>query len=109
MERDAEAGEGGKESDAKRSSTVEVAYALRALEPVIHLRARVVHGYKRGSKELGFPTANLCMSTIEHTVERMETGIYYGFAMLRGIIYRTVASVGWNPFYNNTHKTLVRA
>ena len=31
---------------------------LQLMEPVM-LRAEVVHGFGRGSKQLGFPTANL--------------------------------------------------
>ena len=34
------------------------ARTLACIEPV-RLRAKVVHGFGRGSKQLGFPTANL--------------------------------------------------
>lgn len=36
----------------------------------------------------------------------LNTGIYFGFAKLHNKIYQTVVSVGWNPFYNNTKKTI---
>lgn len=33
-------------------------------------------------------------------------GIYFGFARLNSVTYQTVISVGWNPFYKNTVKTI---
>lgn len=65
----------------------------------------MVHGYNRGSKELGIPTANLCMEELGEK-GNLETGIYYGWSRLRGEVYRAVVSIGWNPFYHNTKKTI---
>jgi hypothetical protein len=42
-------------------------------EPVL-LAAEIVHGFKRGSKELGIPTANLSMDQIGDRVASIETG-----------------------------------
>jgi riboflavin kinase len=72
----------------------------------ILLRAKVVHGFKRGSKELGIPTANLCMEELGDLGEDLNTGIYYGWTVLRGVVYMSVVSVGWNPFYKNVKKTI---
>ena len=36
----------------------------------------------------------------------LKTGIYYGWCMQGGLLYNTVVSVGWNPFFNNTKKTV---
>lgn len=74
-------------------------------QPIV-LNAEVVHGFKRGSKELGIPTANLSMDELGSAGESLETGIYYGTATLREQQYKTVVSVGWNPFYKNTKKTV---
>lgn len=69
------------------------------------LEATVVHGFKRGSKELGIPTANLSMEELGDVGEGLDTGIYYGFAKLCGDkhkespLHQAVISVGWNPFY----------
>ena len=38
--------------------------------------------------------------------ESLKTGIYFGKALLRGAVYNTVVSVGWNPFYKNEKKTV---
>ena len=59
-----------------------------------------------GSKELGIPTANLSMEQLGSKGESLKTGIYYGKALLRGNVYDTVVSVGWNPFYKNVKKTV---
>ena len=72
----------------------------------IVLTAEVVHGFKRGSKELGIPTANLSMEQLGAKGEALETGIYYGWTTLKGTRYETVVSVGWNPFYKNEKKTV---
>jgi riboflavin kinase len=72
----------------------------------IVLTANVVHGFKRGSKELGIPTANLNMEQLGEQGESLETGIYYGWSVLNGVRYETVVSVGWNPFYKNSKKTV---
>ena len=72
----------------------------------IYLSSTVVHGFKRGSKELGIPTANLGMDELGTIGETFETGIYFGWARLHGKFYQTVVSIGWNPFYNNTVKTI---
>lgn len=72
----------------------------------ILLRANVVHGFKRGSKELGIPTANLSMDDLGQTGQDLKTGIYFGWCMLHSKPFCTVVSVGWNPFYKNEKKTV---
>lgn len=74
-------------------------------QPLV-LNAEVIHGFKRGSKELGIPTANLNMEELGHAGEQLETGIYYGYAKLDGATYDTVVSIGWNPYYKNERKTI---
>lgn len=59
-----------------------------------------------GSKELGIPTANLSMEDLGTVGDSLETGIYYGWACLKGTLYKTVVSVGWNPFYKNIKRTV---
>ncbi|XP_010538291.1 PREDICTED: bifunctional riboflavin kinase/FMN phosphatase [Tarenaya hassleriana] len=67
----------------------------------------VVKGFGRGSKVLGIPTANL--STKEYASELVEhpAGVYFGWAGLstRGV-FKMVMSIGWNPYFNNTEKTI---
>jgi FAD synthase len=86
------------------------------------LSAKVVHGFKRGSKELGIPTANLDMDTLGEKGKNLKTGIYYGFACINPTssasttspslsplpptTHLAVVSVGWNPFYDNEKKAI---
>ncbi|XP_039064689.1 bifunctional riboflavin kinase/FMN phosphatase-like [Hibiscus syriacus] len=67
----------------------------------------VIKGFGRGSKVLGIPTANL--STEDHLslLSEHPSGVYFGWAGLstRGV-YKMVMSVGWNPCFNNTEKTI---
>lgn len=70
------------------------------------LQAPVVEGFQRGSKELGIPTANLDMNVLGDAGSYLETGIYFGWAKLKGKHFECVVSVGWNPFYKNEKKTI---
>lgn len=46
---------------------------------------------------------------VDNLPETISTGIYYGWASVdRGPVYKMVMSIGWNPFYNNTKKSMVR-
>lgn len=73
----------------------------------LFLRAPVVQGKKRGGKELGIPTANFPVDVVDNLPEAVSTGIYYGWASVdRGPVYKMVMSIGWNPFYNNTKKSM---
>ena len=75
-------------------------------EQPITLTAKVIHGFKRGSKELGVPTANLSMDELGEKGNQLKTGIYFGYSLLHSNIYSTVVSVGWNPYYKNEKKTV---
>ena len=53
--------------------------------------------------------ANFPVSVVEHLPEAISTGIYYGWASVnRGPVYKMVMSIGWNPFYKNTKKSMVK-
>lgn len=75
-------------------------------EQPITLTAKVIHGFKRGSKELGVPTANLSMDELGEKGNQLKTGIYFGYSSLHANVYSTVVSVGWNPYYKNEKKTV---
>ncbi len=58
---------------------------------------------------LNFFAANLPEEVVNGLPAGLETGIYYGLSNVNsGEVYKTVLSIGWNPFYNNTKKSLVR-
>ena len=55
-----------------------------------------------------FSTANFPIDVVDNLPEAVSTGIYYGWASVdRGPVYKMVMSIGWNPFYNNTKKSMV--
>ncbi|RKP36639.1 riboflavin kinase [Dimargaris cristalligena] len=68
----------------------------------VFLRGPVEHGFGRGSKELGIPTANLPEQAIQTACTHMKPGVYFGWAQVEdGEVYGMVMSVGWNPYYKN--------
>jgi riboflavin kinase len=68
----------------------------------------VVLGFGRGGKELGIPTANFEEDVVRRLPDNFECGVYYGWAKISDDenIYKMVQSVGWNPYYKNTLKTM---
>ncbi|CAI7896665.1 unnamed protein product, partial [Closterium sp. NIES-53] len=72
-----------------------------------YIKGPVIKGFGRGSKVLGIPTANLPASSFTGHLAEHVCGIYHGWAGLKGRgVFKMVMSVGWNPFFNNTHKTV---
>jgi hypothetical protein len=79
----------------------EADYAEHAeLAAPLTLAGEVVHGFRRGSKEIGVPTANLEAPGLLDEVAHLATGVYYGWASIeepgrvRGP-YKMVMSLGW--------------
>ncbi|KAL5579320.1 hypothetical protein UlMin_011762 [Ulmus minor] len=72
-----------------------------------HIGGPVVKGYGRGSKVLGIPTANLSTKGYSTLLSEHHAGVYFGWAGLstRGV-FKMVMSIGWNPYFNNTEKTM---
>ncbi len=111
-----------------KSNATERNDAAEMIHKILPIRmiSKVVAGFGRGSKDLGIPTANLSSSMedmkCKMSFESLPTGIYYGFARLeeqeggdtttypkkknlRGV-YKAAISIGYNPCYKNTHKTI---
>ena len=88
----------------------------------IRIISKVVRGFGRGSKELGIPTANISRIDLSCSCgdwENLPTGIYWGFARIGevkedsnnddsviGRVHTAAISIGYNPAYNNTEKTV---
>lgn len=79
----------------------------------LRLSGPVIKGFGRGSKELQIPTANIPVEGLEvGGCQTIESGIYYGFAGLnlhdkkQGAVFPMVMSIGWNPFYKNTVRSV---
>mmetsp|Transcript_7960 Transcript_7960/g.11581 ORF Transcript_7960/g.11581 Transcript_7960/m.11581 type:complete len:186 (+) Transcript_7960:2-559(+) len=85
----------------------------------IRLTSTVIPGFGRGSTDLGIPTANLSREHLTCNIpyDNLPCGIYWGFARIGnnntnnnaselGRIHKAAISIGYNPTYNNTVKTI---
>lgn len=68
------------------------------------IRARVVHGVKRGSKLLGFPTANLEM---DFSYIMPKDALYITLINIDGINYPSLTSVGTNPTFTDSKEVKI--
>ncbi|KAK5046400.1 riboflavin kinase [Exophiala bonariae] len=94
----------------------------------IKLQGPVIKGFGRGSKELGIPTANIPPEGLSAYPD-LQSGVYYGFVGLSRPpinndttgstsdstastrsssveIYPSVLSIGYNPYYKNTVRSV---
>ena len=80
----------------------------RALHDVIRLRGPVATGYGRGGKKLGVPTANLPESLFASALANIDTGVYFGWAIIedptgkkigRNKQHKAVVNVGYSPTF----------
>jgi riboflavin kinase/FMN adenylyltransferase len=78
-----------REGDVKRATRLLGRYPL--------VIGEVIHGYGRGSRKLGFPTANLKTGKVLCP----KPGIYAVFAHHYGRKYPAVANLGWNPTFHD--------
>jgi len=89
------------------------------LKEPIELTSDIVHGFGRGGKKLGIPTANLDMTPeIEEKLADLVSGVYFGWAefvpssttekddeIQFNAKFPMVMSIGFNPYFNNKYKT----
>lgn len=70
-------------------------------------RGKVIHGFGRGSKELGCPTANIPVEPYDKQLANLPLGVYWGLARVNaGPVYGMALNIGWSPFYANKEKTI---
>ncbi|KAH8048544.1 riboflavin kinase [Aureococcus anophagefferens] len=95
--------------------------SLQALQPPAKLAGTVVHGFGRGSAQLGFPTANLAINWAEQLdtltdeerdvrrfVDENRTGIYAAWAQVASGADRGVYKVAMSAdFYDQRLKLVV--
>ena len=86
---------------------------------MLRLEGTVVSGFGRGSAELGIPTANLDGDALARSLDGSVSGIFAAFARvfldddgngnrnghLSKKIFPAVLSVGYNPQFENEHRT----
>jgi|MDTB01.3.fsa_nt_gb riboflavin kinase len=72
------------------------------LEQALFLQGQVTHGYGRGSKKLGVPTANLPHYDRQLQENDIARGVYYGWAKVygqKGSEIPCVANIGKSPTF----------
>ncbi len=75
----------------------EMAEAKKLLGRFYALTGKVIHGHGRGSRKLGFPTANLKPTGMLFP----KPGIYAVWATLAGDRFEGVANLGYNPTFHD--------
>lgn len=82
-----------------------VVRCITRIDP-IRIEGVVLHGFRRGSTLLDCPTANLSADLLQDKIGNLKLGVYYGWAQLRGIVYKMVANIGKNPSFGNKYVTI---
>ena len=77
----------------------EMAEAAKLLGRHYQMGGKVIHGHGRGSRKLGFPTANL--KPEGEGILIPKSGIYAVWSTLGGKKYASVANLGWNPTFQD--------
>lgn len=86
--------------------------AIEWLPTPVKVAGKVQHGFKRGSRDLGTPTANLPGTLLadEKIVDR--DGVYLGFGRVPkfgGKVVKMVANLGRNITYNDVKERVLEA
>lgn len=87
------------------SRSYEIVRSVVSIAPIF-ITGTVIHGFKRGSRLLGTPTANIQYDESDPNLASIETGVYFGWAELENVVYKTVINIGYSPTFGNTHITI---
>ncbi|CAD7925625.1 unnamed protein product [Amoebophrya sp. A120] len=108
------------------SPEIVVTRAMKALQTgVQRLQAPVAKGFQRGSKMLGFPTANMeimwdlegqpgqltpAQKTLLDFMNTHPCGIYYGWCQVPDVdetVHKAAVSIGWNPTFKDVKQKVI--
>ncbi|CAC5358114.1 RFK [Mytilus coruscus] len=68
---------------------------------------KVVKRIWTGQQRARIPTANFPENVVENLPKDLPGGVYYGWANVdNGEVLKMVLSIGWNPYYHNTKKSM---
>lgn len=87
------------------NSDVNDDFPWESINSILRLRGPVATGYGRGGKKLGVPTANLPASLFQSALEDVDTGVYFGWAVIEGEKQgrngpiKAVLNVGYSPTF----------
>ena len=101
------------------ASSVAASGVTRVVDKVgpYRFRGPVVEGFQRGSKQLGWPTANLDPKAFEASLDAATEGVYVGWASIDDpslpedarAVHKAVLSIGWNPTYEDVKERTCEA
>jgi riboflavin kinase len=61
------------------------------------------------SEKYGVFSANFPEHVVQQLPDSLDTGIYFGWACVDNEdVYKMVMSIGWNPYYQNNTRSMVR-
>tara|TARA_B100000780_G_C20938175_1_gene374113 strand:+ start:140 stop:673 length:534 start_codon:yes stop_codon:yes gene_type:complete len=106
--------------ESSKTTTDPIPSIPKMMAPPLLLASVVAKGFGRGAKLLGCPTANMPLEQLGDVADRLEAGIYAGWAQILdgegenesckspspGKVYKAVTSIGWNPYFDNKEKTV---
>lgn len=98
---DAVTDQGGKISSTRIEDAVvrgDTLAAAAMLGQYFSIPGTIVHGYKRGGRLLGFPTANL---QPEPGIVHPAHGVYAGYCLADDVLWPCMINVGNNPTFGN--------
>lgn len=78
----------------------------------VEISGKIITGFKRGSKLLGVPTANIEITEeIKEKIDYLHTGVYFGEFFFKNKnnnseMFKAVLSIGYNPYFDNAQKTI---
>jgi FAD synthase len=78
-----------------------------------HLKPQIQHSTPSSelvfNRTFTFVAANFKHNVVEGLPKELDTGVYYGWANVdNGEVHKMVMSIGWNPFFANKTKSMVR-
>ena len=99
----------GFRSRMTRVSMMSMMSGSTQLKDAIFLQGQVTHGYGRGSKKLGVPTANLPHFDSQLSENGISQGVYYGWTKLYGMSGKAVpcvANIGKSPTFEGQENAI---
>ncbi|KAL0039683.1 hypothetical protein WJX77_005068 [Trebouxia sp. C0004] len=96
------------EEDQLYIATLQVPENYRLERGPVQLHGDVISGFGRGSRQLGFATANLPPKALAMELEGLPKGVYFGWACLQSkeypeedtAVHKMVMNIGQNPTVN---------
>lgn len=89
----------------KKTGSKHISLTKEESEYPLYISGEVIHGFGRGSKQLGYPTANLSVENLPSKAAKLPKGVYFGCAQIIGSgvdsnVHRMVMNIGNRPTFD---------